>query len=84
MCALSLYLFVPDGGSTITVTGGEFVSSPHLRCKFDEVVVNATYLSSTTLSCISPAVTPKLTVVEVSNNDQDYTVDSVPYTYHRK
>jgi hypothetical protein len=67
----------------VTVTGSSFVASTHLRCKFDDYIVNATFLSATTARCVTPPHAAGLVAVEVSNNNQDYTTDATPYTYDR-
>lgn len=46
-------------------------------------VVPATWLSPTTLECVSPTALPGTVFVEASNNARDFTSSRVPYRYDR-
>ena len=63
------------------VTGTNFVNSANLRCRFDYLIVNATFLSASTLRCVSPQHVMMSVPVEVSNNDQDYTTTGILFRY---
>ena len=42
------------GNTTIEVSGVNFANTSHLSCKFDDVVVPAKYINSSTIQCLSP------------------------------
>eukprot|EP00736_Rhodelphis_marinus_P013075 Rmarinus@m.15360 len=74
----------PVGGDTVvTVTGSGFIESPLLSCRFGTLEVPATFLSPTSVECVSPPQTTRFAYLEVSNNGQDYTADYTPYLYYR-
>ena len=70
------------GGASLTVTGSNFVNGPHLLCLINGVISTATFLSNTSLVCVSPTL-PALGSygVEVSNNGQDFTHSGVSFSY---
>jgi len=70
------------GGVAVTVTGSGFVSSSDLVCRFDATVVSATYSSPTTLSCIAPQHIAGTVVLEVANNNEDFTSSNTAFTYY--
>ena len=61
-----------------------------LRCKFDSVVVRATYVSPALVVCIAPSRTAGsleiggLAAVEVSNNGLDFSESRVTFEYYTK
>lgn len=65
----------------MTVVGTGFRATDKARVRFDGTVVAASVGSSTQLSCITPAHSPGNVSVEVSNNDLDYTLNYVQFTY---
>jgi len=69
-----------DGGSTITVTGNGFLTTPF--CQFDGSNTLGTSVSSTTVQCITPSHTAASVFVSVSNNGVDYPTSSVLYTFY--
>ena len=70
------------GGTKIIVYGQNFLDAPHLGCKFGNIgVVPATYVSPTSVLCISPRLRPNETTevhstmvpVYVTLNGKDFT-----------
>jgi len=76
--ANSMYI---AGGTIITVTGTNFVASPHLQCRFDTREVSASYASTSQVVCVSPPHVAGNVAVEVSNNALDYTTNNVQFSY---
>jgi len=76
-------LMLADGGTYVTVTGINFVDTPLLRCKFDQLLINATFVDTSTAICISPPHPVGNVSVEITNNNQDYTSDNVQFRYYR-
>ena len=72
------------GNTVVSVYGTDFRSSDLLRCQFHTATpVPATFVTSSVLACISPAAGAAGSgTLEVSNNNQDYTSDSMVYTYY--
>lgn len=71
------------GGVTVTITGTGFVDSTSLSCKFGSLIIDATYLTSTSVKCVSPALPqPENVNVEVSNNRVQFSSNSVSITYN--
>lgn len=70
-----------DGGSTVTVTGSNFVSSALLSCKFGSAAAQAAvYLTASKLTCVSPAHGVGNVTVSVSNNGVDFSA-AAPFEY---
>jgi hypothetical protein len=65
----------------VTVTGTGFFASHNLFCRFDPVVVAATYSTATLVECISPVHNAGAAAVELSFNGYDYTSDGVEAYY---
>ncbi|CEF98066.1 Immunoglobulin-like fold [Ostreococcus tauri] len=65
-------VFVESGGAQVEIQGTGFQANRDLYCKFGEVHIKATYLSSISLECISPAMQVTSFPVRVSNNMLDY------------
>ncbi|CAM9245753.1 unnamed protein product, partial [Discosporangium mesarthrocarpum] len=64
-----------SGGTKIQVTGRNFRPTVHLACRFGASVVEATVVSTSQLSCVSPASGfPKSVAVEITFNGVDWTV----------
>ena len=61
-----------SGGSSVRIGGSGFHQSQDLVCKFSEVRISATYISSTEVQCVSPALPLITSPVVVSNNLLDY------------
>jgi hypothetical protein len=83
---------VEVGGSSVVVRGDHFVNSVGLKCRFDGLEVQASFVSSEVLSCDVPAHAPATVKFEITFNGLDYvqaqspqfegTIDSyVPFTY---
>ena len=83
----NITLLVPSsgpvrGGTVVTVYGSNFVNSQTLMCSVGtQSGVQATWATSTRLTCIVPANTAGLYALEVSNNNQDYTTANVKFRY---
>jgi len=86
-CSVTAYLTVcslcSDGLTVVTVTGANFVSSPNLNCRFDLLRVNASYVTASTIVCITPAHAVGNVTCEVTNNGQDFTTNGVVFDYQR-
>ena len=56
-----------------------------MRCRWHDTHVIGTYLTSSTVRCISPDhnpdYDPRDVDVEVTNNNQDFTTDNVRFSY---
>jgi hypothetical protein len=75
----------PAGGNTVVyIFGGKFYESSELACKFNTTRVPATWINSTTISCISPSAPTTLpcnVTVEVSEDGISYTYNGVKFMY---
>ena len=73
------------GGTTIHIYGSRFVNSTNIGCKFGNTKTQASFVTSSELSCVAPdcagCQTPTVVHVEVSMNGQDFTRDFLPFTY---
>lgn len=70
------------GNTVVTVRGHEFQNiSGLLFCKFDSTLVVATYVASTSVVCKSPPHSTGPVLVEVTNNNQDFTTDATVFTF---
>jgi hypothetical protein len=81
--ALSLSQGPEGGNSVVTVSGANFVSSPNLMCRFGRTQVSASaFIDSGRVVCQTPSAAQVGTVqVSISNNNQDYSVQNVVFTY---
>ena len=61
-----------QGGTSVMLKGTGFVNGSRLSCRFDDLIVLATYLSDTLISCTTPAHQQGVVLVEVSNNGIDF------------
>jgi hypothetical protein len=84
---LRLYSVQPSygstrGGMTVTVYGHEFVGSSdtNLGCRFGSVAIRAKYLTSTSISCLSPAQTAGPVQFTAANNAHDFSPDTLSFT----
>lgn len=50
------------GGTTVIITGSHFTDTGDIRCKFNETVVQGTYVDSNTIKCVSPVYPHPATV----------------------
>jgi hypothetical protein len=73
------------GSTTVSVYGSGFKPGiEFLKCQFGgSAPVFSTFITSTELRCISPPQPAGFVALEISNNNQDYTTDAVPFTYQR-
>jgi hypothetical protein len=78
---LAPHICLQVGGTVVTVTGTNFVNSPNLRCRFDQLEGNGTFLSASTVRCVSPEHVIATVPVEISNNNQDFTRSGVGYRF---
>eukprot|EP00760_Papus_ankaliazontas_P007633 PhM_4_TR1341/c1_g1_i2/m.96537 len=64
----------------ITVSGSGFFDSPYLKCKLDDIVTDAKYVSSVEVLCQQP-IRPNAskTTVEVSLDGQMFSVSAIPF-----
>jgi hypothetical protein len=70
------------GGTPVTVTGSNFEFSSLLKCKFDNSVVSAVFVSSSEVICHSPAQDSlKHSAVSVTNNGLDFSEAPVTFEY---
>jgi hypothetical protein len=69
-----------DGGTFVTVTGINFVTS-NAACRFGGAVVPAVEFTSTSYICKSPASEPSTVDVDVSTGNQVYTQNSIKFNY---
>ncbi|GFH60968.1 hypothetical protein CTEN210_17444 [Chaetoceros tenuissimus] len=71
------------GGTRIIVQGQYFEETDQLSCRFGlNTIVDAFYISSTSLLCLSPSTNSLGPVdVHVSSNGLDFSPSSIPFTY---
>ena len=70
------------GDNVVTLTGEHFSIDQPVVCRFGNVIVNSTVLSSQIMECRVPCVQHiGKVVVDVSNNGIDWTEKGLPYTY---
>jgi hypothetical protein len=87
--ALSIKSFEPasgpiSGNFSVTIFGGPFVKTDELRCRFGDKTTIGVYLDSNSLQCYTPYFdVPTTTVLEVSNNDQDYTNQRLSFNFYQ-
>eukprot|EP00960_Hanusia_phi_P074349 768220-Hanusia_phi.AAC.2 len=89
--AISLHSLVPSLGTlcigtSITIFGHNFISSPYLSCQSvlhgQVITVNASWITSTSISCTLPNHTyPSAfrTTIRVSNNAFDFSLDNLTF-----
>ena len=85
---ISVALFSPStdwrgGGVVVTVMGNNFFNTSLLVCRFGFQRVPAIFISSESLTCQSPAPYNMSTngYLEVSNNDQDFSMNQISFSY---
>ena len=70
------------GASMVTVTGTNFFASSGLVCRFGTASgIAATWVTASLLQCLSPATAAGAVALEISNNNKDYTSNSVQFTF---
>jgi hypothetical protein len=71
-----------SGATKVTVTGTGFVDSPLLACRFGAGASSmAEWISATRLVCASTAQAVGSVSLEISNNNQDFTANTVPFVF---
>jgi len=60
------------GGTQLTITGKGFTLSSSLICRFGDLLLSAAYVNETTISCTSPPYSAGEVLLQVSNNQQDF------------
>ena len=70
-----------QGRTLISVLGDGFTDSVALRCKFGELVVDATFVSTSIVNCTSPAQTGGAVALEVSTNAIQFSSSNVTYVF---
>ena len=69
------------GNTPVFVMGTNFVNSISLSCVFGKEIVQATFLTSTSLMCVTPPQPVSNVFLEVSNNGEDFTSDRFIFSY---
>ena len=70
-----------QGRTRVSVVGDGFTDSAALRCKFGEIVVDATFVSTTVVNCTSPAQPGGAVTLEVSTNAFQYSSSNTTFVY---
>ena len=70
-----------EGGRDVVLRGTNFQYASTLCCRFDTIQVDATYINSTSISCLSPRHPIGEVQITVSINGHDYTSQSITYRY---
>lgn len=69
------------GGTTLRITGSNFIDESFLACRFGSTIVPAT-LNGTDLFCDTPSVAaPIEIIVEVTNNGQDFVSTGIAFFF---
>lgn len=75
----------PDVGNfSVRITGGPFMRSHQLRCRFGEVIVEGVYVDGEEINCYAPPHEAGVYALEVSVNDQDYGDIRFPFRYYKQ
>ena len=82
-----------DGGTLVSLHGLNFRSSTHVACRFGNADVKGTYISPTTMQCLSPSIKEAgssnnegihatgVVVLRVSTNGVDFSRDGLRFQY---
>ncbi|KAF0687226.1 Aste57867_20988 [Aphanomyces stellatus] len=86
--SLQIYNVTPTsalhrGGKLVSVQGAHFIQSSALRCAFGSLLVPASFINSSLLTCVTPAHAPTSVPFGVSNNNQDIESSEVTFTFQR-
>lgn len=65
------------GGTAVEITGSGMVESRQLACRFGGIVVEALWLSTSTIKCRVPGGVPGMLPVDVTNNGFDFTASGL-------
>ncbi|EKX41900.1 hypothetical protein GUITHDRAFT_47343, partial [Guillardia theta CCMP2712] len=60
------------GGTSVFLTGSNFINSTDLSCRFGSITITAVFLAPDTVFCISPAQAPGAVELSASNNGHIY------------
>ena len=72
-----------QGGFSIDITGGPFLSKSDLLCKFGNTIVPAAYLSSNKITCVASAHSPGIHLLSVSQNGQDFSDEKISFVFYK-
>ena len=70
-----------SGQSRVIIYGYGFRDYPTLGCKFGDIEVNAFFISSTEIECVTPAMPVQRSPVEVTLNGYDYSFSKVDFNF---
>ena len=71
------------GGTKVLVLGNRFKEHKNITCKFGNKVTRGTFLSTTKIECVSPAVEhPGYVSLTISYEGERYSSESVKYLYY--
>ena len=70
------------GGTRVTLYGESFLPDNNLGCIFDGIEVEAEYVSSSEMVCISPEHPPGPVAVNMTVNGQQFTNDGTIFNYY--
>ena len=69
------------GGTRVAILGANFIDSPSVRIKFDNIEVQPEYHGPSTLLCTTPQHGPGLVTVYVSNNSKSWSESYAHFIY---
>lgn len=75
------------GNVSINVFGGPFISDQHggrIFCKFGQVAVPGSFVSSRQIHCHTPPHAPGLYSIEITQNGQDYTESGHAFRFYHQ
>ena len=70
-----------SGQSRVIVYGHSFRDYPTLGCKFGDIKVNAFFITSSEIECVTPAMPIQSAPIEVTLNGYDYTFSKVEFHF---
>ena len=71
-----------NGGTSVSIIGGNFIYSAGLSCSFGGTTVPASYVSETEITCFAPSrVSTGMVNVSVTNNGVDFTSETFDFDY---
>ena len=71
------------GGTTVILTGYNFVETNEIRCRFGKHVCRGNWISNNTMTCMSPSTDPGEIKLEISNNGVDFVHTNFNFTFHK-
>ena len=72
---------VDVGGTPITLVGGGFLATPHLACRFGDVLVPARLSSADAITCRAPPHAPASVCLDVTQNGVDFTACALTFRF---